>query len=64
MRTDGTPLPQWLAFARYTLAWFSLIFVFLGFFYALLDKDRSFLHDRLLGTHIILDETGAAYGTQ
>lgn len=62
MQTNGQPLSQWQAVARYTLAWLSLSIAFLGFFYALIDKDRSFLHDRLLGTHIILDETVAAYG--
>lgn len=62
MQTNGEPLAQWQAVARYTLAWLSLACGFLGFFYALVDKDRAFLHDRLLGTRIILDETGSAYG--
>ena len=62
LQRNGQPLSQWQAVARYTLAWASLLCGFLGFFYALIDKDRSFLHDRILGTHIVLDETGAAYG--
>jgi uncharacterized RDD family membrane protein YckC len=62
MMANGQQLTQTRALARYTLAWISLICGFLGFFYALFDSERAFLHDRLLGTRIIIDETGAAYG--
>jgi uncharacterized RDD family membrane protein YckC len=61
---NGRPLTQRQAVLRYALAWCSLLAGFLGFFYALFDKDRAFLHDRLLGTRIYLDETGAAYGAR
>jgi uncharacterized RDD family membrane protein YckC len=64
MMKDGTPLTQARAVLRYTLAWFSLGCGLLGFFYALVDKDKAFLHDRLLGTRIVIDETGAAYGAR
>ncbi len=64
LMVDGSHLTQTRAILRYTLAWLSLGFGLLGFFYAFLDNDRAFLHDRLLGTRIYLDETGAAYGTQ
>jgi uncharacterized RDD family membrane protein YckC len=63
MRVNGQPLSQARAMARYTLAWVSLLCAFLGFFYAFFDSEQAFLHDRLLGTRIIIDETGAAYGT-
>ena len=59
---NGQPLTQSRAVLRYTLAWVSLGCGLLGFFYALVDKDKAFLHDRLLGTRIYIDETGAAYG--
>jgi hypothetical protein len=59
---DGTSVTQARAVMRYTLAWFSLSCGLLGFFYALVDKDKAFLHDRLLGTRIYIDGTGAAYG--
>ncbi|MEN9911917.1 MAG: hypothetical protein RI956_361, partial [Pseudomonadota bacterium] len=46
---------------RYILAWCSLLCGFMGFFYALLNKERLFLHDKILGTRIIFDETSASY---
>ncbi len=63
MMATGQPLSQARALARYSLAWLSLMCCFIGFFYALFDPERAFLHDRLLGTRIIIDETGSAYGT-
>jgi uncharacterized RDD family membrane protein YckC len=62
MMADGTPLTQARAMARYSLAWLSMLCGFLGFFYALFDSEQAFLHDRLLGTRIFIDETGSAYG--
>lgn len=62
VKIDGSPLPQTLAAARYVLAWLSLSCFLLGFFYAWFDKERAFLHDRLLGTRIILDDIGTIYG--
>ena len=55
MMVNGTVVSQPRAFARYCLAWLSLVFL-LGFFYALFDSERAFLHDRLLGTRLVLDE--------
>lgn len=52
---DGKAVTQTRAFARYCLAWVSLVFL-LGFFYAWFDTERAFLHDRLLGTRLVLDE--------
>ncbi len=38
---------------RYFLAWPSLLLCGLGIFWALVDRDRQFLHDRLAGTRLI-----------
>lgn len=51
-RGDG-PLPLRAAILRYLLALLSLAAGGLGFAWALLDRDRQFLHDRLAGTRIV-----------
>lgn len=38
---------------RYVLAWPSLMFFGIGILWALFDRDRQFLHDRLAGTRIV-----------
>lgn len=38
---------------RYVLAWPSVAYFFAGIIWALFDRDRQFLHDRLAGTQII-----------
>ncbi len=38
---------------RYTLAWPSVIYLGAGLFWALFDRDRQFLHDRLAGTRLV-----------
>ena len=50
---DGSPLTPARATARYALALVSTFALGLGFVWALLDRDRQFLHDRLAGTRII-----------
>ncbi len=49
----GTPslAASWL---RYTLAWPSVLCFGLGLAWALIDRDRQFLHDRLAGTRVVL----------
>lgn len=48
----GTPgIPMLLL--RYALAWLSLGFWGAGLVWALFDRDRQFLHDRLAGTRIV-----------
>jgi uncharacterized RDD family membrane protein YckC len=64
LNNDGSVLSQRRAILRYTLAWFSVACVFAGFFYAFFNTEQIFLHDKLLGTRIVLDETGAAYSSQ
>lgn len=50
---DGTqpPLPRLLL--RYLIAWPSLLFYGAGLIWALFDRERQFLHDRLAGTRIV-----------
>jgi uncharacterized RDD family membrane protein YckC len=38
---------------RYVLAWPSIIYLGAGVLWALFDRDRQFLHDRLAGTRIV-----------
>lgn len=38
---------------RYALSWPSLIYFGVGILWALIDRDRQFLHDRLAGTRLI-----------
>ena len=50
---DGsTPRPA-RALLRYLLCWPSIGLFGIGFFWALLDPERQFLHDRLAGTCIV-----------
>jgi uncharacterized RDD family membrane protein YckC len=50
--TGGT-LSLKLAVQRFFLALIGLLFVGLGFWWALFDRDRQFLHDRILGTRLV-----------
>jgi uncharacterized RDD family membrane protein YckC len=52
-RRDGRPLRTGTAVLRYVLAVIGLLAGFAGFLWAFLDRDRQFLHDRLLGTRIV-----------
>lgn len=47
------------AWLRYALAVLGLATFGLGFIWALWDRDRQFLHDHLVGTRLVLDETPA-----
>ncbi len=38
---------------RYVLAWPSVLYLGAGLFWALFDRDRQFLHDRLAGTRLV-----------
>lgn len=51
---DGRAPSLMNCFLRYTLAWPSVLFFGVGLWWALLDRDRQFLHDRLAGTRIVL----------
>lgn len=41
---------------RYALSWPGLVFLGVGIFWALIDPDRQFLHDRLAGTRLIFKQ--------
>lgn len=49
----GAAPPPWRLALRYVLAWPSLMLLGAGIVWALFDRDRQFLHDRLAGTRII-----------
>ncbi len=49
---DGTPPSVQRALIRYLLAWPAALTV-VGLLWALFDRDRQFLHDRLAGTRIV-----------
>ena len=51
---DGAPLTFLQALRRLLLAMAGLLFGGIGFWWALLDKDSQFLHDRLGGTRLVL----------
>ena len=50
---DGAALTLRQAALRFSLAWFGLLLVGAGFWWALFDRDRQFLHDRIVGTRLI-----------
>jgi uncharacterized RDD family membrane protein YckC len=53
VRSDGGALSFGRAAHRYALAVLSLAAAGLGFLWALVDRDRQFLHDRLAGTALV-----------
>jgi uncharacterized RDD family membrane protein YckC len=52
-RPDGTPPSLGQALARYLLALWGTILAGIGFWWAFLDRDGLFLHDRLAGTRVL-----------
>jgi uncharacterized RDD family membrane protein YckC len=53
VRWDGAPVSVGRALHRYLLAVLGLLALGLGFLWALVDRDRQFLHDRLAGTALV-----------
>jgi len=51
---DGRQLSPARSWWRYVLAWPSVLLGGLGLLWALIDRDRQFLHDRLAGTCIVM----------
>lgn len=49
----GNAPPLWRLALRYALAWPSVILCGAGILWALIDRDRQFLHDRMAGTRVI-----------
>lgn len=50
---DGNPPELKQLLLRYALSWPSLLFYGVGLIWAIFDRDRQFLHERLSGTRII-----------
>ncbi|WP_230411702.1 RDD family protein [Denitromonas iodatirespirans] len=55
---EGKPVPWRQGLLRYVLAWPSVWLFGAGLWWALIDRDRQFAHDRLAGTAIILLPAG------
>ena len=53
---NGTPPSLKQLLVRYLLAWPSIIYLGAGLLWALFDRNRQFLHDRLAGTTIVFTE--------
>jgi roadblock/LC7 domain-containing protein len=56
---DGGPISPGQAAGRFLLALLGLMLGGAGFFWALVDRDRQFLHDRLMGTRLVRVERKA-----
>jgi uncharacterized RDD family membrane protein YckC len=52
-RIDGRLVSPRQAALRFVLACWGLALLGAGFFWALADRDRQFLHDRLAGTRVV-----------
>jgi uncharacterized RDD family membrane protein YckC len=50
---DGGPVGPWRSVHRFLLAVLGTIAAGLGFWWAFIDRDRQFLHDRLAGTALV-----------
>lgn len=57
--SDGGLMTPLKAAQRYVLAIIGLLAGGVGFWWALLDKDHRYLHDRLLGSRLVLVEASA-----
>ena len=53
VRHDGAALAPGRAIHRYLLALLGMLALGIGFLWALVDRDRQFLHDRLAGTALV-----------
>lgn len=50
---DGAAPSRHQLLLRFTLAWPSIFFFGAGLIWAVFDRDRQFLHDRLAGTRLV-----------
>ena len=51
--SNNRPIRPVQALLRYLLCWPSILFCGVGLFWALIDRDKQFLHDRLAGTCLL-----------
>lgn len=57
LSTPSGQAPSWqFLLLRYVLSWPSLLLYGVGLIWALFDRERQFLHDRLSGTRIIFKQ--------
>ena len=59
VNANGELLSMGLALRRYMLATIGLVLGGIGFWWALLDGEHRYLHDRLAGTRLILENRSA-----
>ena len=59
VNANGELLSMGLALRRYLLATIGLVLGGIGFWWALLDGEHRYLHDRLAGTRLILENRSA-----
>jgi len=52
-RLDGQPLSFVVALVRALAAWFSAVFLFLGFFWIAWDRESQGWHDKIAGTVVL-----------
>jgi uncharacterized RDD family membrane protein YckC len=57
VNTGGDAVSVRSALARYVLAWLLIPLGGLGIWWALVDPDRQFLHDRLAGTRLVRQDS-------
>jgi len=50
---NGSPLTLKQAALRFVLALFGLLLAGIGIWWALFDRDKQFLHDRIVGTRLV-----------
>ncbi len=53
VQANGDPITFKQALLRFCLALFGLLLAGVGFWWALVDRDRQFLHDRVAGTRLV-----------
>ena len=53
---NGDPPSRQALLLRYLLSWPSVLFYGAGLIWALFDRDRQFLHDRLSGTRVVFKQ--------
>jgi uncharacterized RDD family membrane protein YckC len=62
VQIDGASIGVGRAASRYVLAWVSLLMLGAGFFWAWVDRDGQFLHDRLARTRLVMTAEARAPG--